>query len=92
MDKYHHITCSCTDYGHEMRAGFDTEPDYFSDLSISYHLDSRRPWYNRLWLAVKYLFNRSCPYGDIGEVLLTPTEVAKLRDFCNDYLEHRENE
>ena len=54
------------------------------ELILSIHLNPHRPWYNRIWRAITYIFGVRSKYGDFDEVLLDDRKkVRELGEFVN---------
>lgn len=58
----------------------------YPHMRVEAQLSHYMKWYERLWLAVKYVFGYQCKTGHWAETMLTGPEVEKLRDMCDEHL------
>ena len=76
------ITCSCSRLDHAVRFTFypmgPTDKEGF-EAYVDVSLDHERTWWGRLRTAFRYLFRRTCGYGDVSEILLHDHDLPKLR-------------
>lgn len=85
-----YIECDCTSAEHVVRIGVANWGDDYPCLVIETQLSHYTKWYERFWLAIKYVFGYKHNYGHWAETQLTGPEVKKLRDVCNEHLEEWE--
>lgn len=67
------IVCVCGSLEHQITI-LEEEPDY---LCLAVHL-SPKPFWNRVFGAVKHIFGYRCRYGDFEEILLDPDKALYL--------------
>ena len=85
-----YLECACTAPECTLRfMWYEDWPPDDPQIFLHYFLP-RGHWWERLWLAVRYLFNRFPPYGFFGEALLEDDKVERLSAFVDEYLEYRE--
>ena len=87
-----YLECICGGDEHRLvfsKAGVDSF-DPYTLLYVNHFLEEK-PFFQRLWLGVKYIFGYKCRYGHFQETLLPYQSVAKLKELCeqvlNDYKE-----
>lgn len=80
--------CGCSDIGHTIAFEFfDDEPDDLQlGLNVNFLYSPHRPWYKRVWDAVKYVFH-SISSIKYDSVILHPQDVRELHKFLGEYLE-----
>lgn len=76
------ITCSCSRLHHAVRFGFyqydPKDPGSF-EATIDVSLDYEQSWWGRLRTAARYLFRRTCGYGDVSEILIHDRDLPRIR-------------
>ena len=78
-DKIWLIECECHTLEHMIALRYDPE---YKELSINYQIKQYRNFFQRLWLAVKYLLNfKGQSHWD--ETLISPEAVAKIREWLD---------
>jgi hypothetical protein len=78
---FHRFECQCTSFDHNVR--FEVDPEV-GDISISVPLNHWRPWWQRLILAVKYVFAKTERYGHYDTVQLNPHDYPRIRALLDD--------
>ena len=77
--------CDCSDSDHTIQVWTDPE---FDEVIISTQLAPLHPWYKRIWVAVKYVFNpHGGGYSHWHDTILSVDSARKLRDQLNGFLE-----
>lgn len=76
LDGNHYIECECNSDEHVLRYTFDLEDKI---IYTSVFLRHWRPWYQRVWIAIKYIFGYKCKYGHFDCTSMGPDEVEQLR-------------
>lgn len=71
-DGFRYLECRCSTPEHTVRFAKDEDSMY-----ITFFL-SFGPWYERLFVATKYLFGYKCRYGHFDEIVLGRKEVENL--------------
>jgi hypothetical protein len=80
--------CDCHSTEHQMVVHYSE--DEYSDgtkhpmVYIHTHLN-KRPFWQRLKYAIKYIFGYQCMYGAFDEFIINPTDSKKLSEII-DYL------
>jgi hypothetical protein len=76
------ITCSCSRLHHAVRFTFypagPGEREAF-EAYIDVSLDHELSWWGRLKVALRYLFKRTCGYGDVSEILVKDGDLPRIR-------------
>jgi hypothetical protein len=70
-----YIECSCSDASHVVRISSDLED---KELVIEVQLQPIYGFFKRIWLAIKYVFGYSNPYGHWDCTLLNRFQVDEL--------------
>ena len=82
-----YLECDCTSFNHVVLVTYDPDGDFtdteaeqgFGDVYIETQLNTWRPWYSRLWLAIRYVFGfPTSPYGHYDETIVTIEDRRKL--------------
>ena len=60
-----------------------------SDLTIYVQLHQYHSFWARLKLAIKYLFNKSNPYGHWDTTLLNKDKALELKNFLDDFIKEK---
>jgi len=55
-----------------------------ADLFLTVFLDPA-PWYNRIWIGIKYIFGYKCKYGHFGEWIMHPRDITRLREMLEKF-------
>jgi hypothetical protein len=95
LSKRIYLECECTDFDHTVRVSLwdwnnytDTSKSQPPEMIVEYHLNNHENWYQRVWSAIKYVFNReSIVYHD---VMVDHKGVERLEKLCQDYRLARE--
>lgn len=77
-----YIECECHSPEHTLRYSLDHEDQV---IYVSVYLDQYHPWYERAWIAVKYLFGYKCRYGHFDCVLMGPEQVEQLKKVLQEF-------
>lgn len=83
----HYYDCSCHSSDHTLRftlheEHMGDEPALYSDVQLCQY----RPWYARIWPAIKYVFGYECRYGHWDCFLFEKETAIRMRDLLNRYL------
>lgn len=88
LDGSYFFECQCESDEHTLRFTLDKEyPE--PEIYVSIFLDQYHTWYERVWVAIKYIFGYKCKYGHFNTWSMKPEDATKLRDMCNDFLIRR---
>jgi len=71
------LICDCTSAEHQIILGY-FEPDDEPVVYLTVHL-SKKPFWERVKHAVKYIFGYKCTYGSFDETIIGPEHVEKLQ-------------
>lgn len=78
--------CSCSDIGHTIAAYWcDDELDW--GLTVEFLYSQYRPWYKRVWDAVKFVFFPMMYPMKYDSMMLHPKDAQELHKFLGEYLE-----
>lgn len=76
--------CSCHSMEHTVAFTMEHYPDEaIAELSLEVQLIQWKPWYRRVWPAVKYLFNIKASSGHWDSWLLHYNDVDRLAQMVN---------
>ena len=76
--EYHYIECDCTNDEHRIVI---TKFDDDGEIYVHYFLEQRKNIWERIKIAVKYIFGYKCKYGHFGETVLSKKEIERLKTF-----------
>jgi hypothetical protein len=68
------LVCACYSDEHTLRFTYDLETN---DFWTSVYLNPK-PWYKRVWVALKYVFGYQCKYGAWDCFLLNPQDADRM--------------
>lgn len=75
--KNFYIECGCRHVDHMIRIVADKKDEY-NPLYVEFRLNHVKPWYCRIWLAIKYIFGYQSSFGSYDCILLERKEAKKL--------------
>ena len=88
----HRFECECGTFDHNMRLEVDKET---GAIVLSIAMNNWRSLWQRIWLAVKFIFKSTERYGHYDTVELNQSDYNRLRylldeseKILNDYQEH----
>jgi hypothetical protein len=88
IDNITFLPCACGNASHHLIfIKFPEDREVYTYVMI----DSHYPWYKRIWLGIKYVFNMGCRYGLYDELLINRNNVHILQSVC-DSIYHFEKE
>lgn len=70
-----HFDCACFSCEHTMRLVYDPDD---GDLWAEIHLAQSRPWWRRMWPALRHVFGYRSKYGNWDCLLFRPEEAGRL--------------
>lgn len=73
-----YFECACKDPGHVLVFNYDPE---YGDLWASVHLNTMFSFYERIWVAIKYIFGYKCEDGCFGTWMMSNNEILKMQLF-----------
>lgn len=88
----HYFECACHSPEHRLVFTIDKE-EGFEQLYTEVFLHNYRPWYRRIWPALRYVFGYKCKYGHFDTFLMKNEDVPRFRKLIDEYyrLIDREN-
>jgi len=83
----HYCECACSSTDHTIKlclfgANKDDEPELYMEVQ----LPQRRSWYQRVWVAVKYIFGYQCRYGHWDTFSFDVESAKEMKDVLKNYL------
>lgn len=83
------FVCDCEDISHHFVITYCNDTDEPS-ITAQVKLNAWLPWYKRLWIAIKYVFAPGiCRFGEYDEVILKPSDAARLQNVVDRLKELR---
>lgn len=84
----HYIECGCCPYsGYTIRWSREKdEGKWDRDVYVSYHLDTNKHFFKRMWGGIKYIFGFRSIFGNFGSTELNITDIEKLIRFFQNAL------
>ena len=82
LDGNHYVECSCSNDEHTLRFTIDAEDEI---IYVSTFLNHWKPWYLRVFTAIKYIFGYKCMYGHFDNTLLRSEQVSQLKKVISEY-------
>jgi hypothetical protein len=79
------ILCECKTPEHQIIVHYTDEGDEnvsFPVCYLHYHLN-KRPFWERVKYAFKYIFGFQSRFGAFGEMILNPQDVDKIEKICH---------
>jgi hypothetical protein len=84
----HYVECECGDAEHVLRfVLIDADGDENAELYTETQLRVWRSFWQRIFVAVKYVFGAKSKYGAYDCTMLSKGEAERLRDFLKRYIE-----
>jgi len=84
LDGSEFFECKCDSDEHTVRFVLDKED---KEIYLSVYLNQYRWWYQRVWVAIKYVFGYKCLYGHWDVTMFKEKDTLRLRDMCNNMLD-----
>jgi len=83
LDGSYFFECAC--YSNEDILRFDLckEKEY-KEIYVSIFLDNG-PWWERLWLGLKYIFGYKCRYGHFNCWTMNEEDAQRLKKMVEDF-------
>lgn len=75
------LICDCHSTEHQMIVMYDSDESY-PIVYVHTHL-SKRPFWERIKYAVKYIFGYQSRYGAFDEFILDPNDAPKIQEIVN---------
>jgi len=67
--------CQCMSTEHLLKFHLDLKDGV---LCLNFHLANWKPWYIRIWVAIKYIFGYKSKYGDFDEFFFKDEDVKRI--------------
>ena len=91
--QFYECHCHSSDHVLWFENAIEPESPQFDAMLVGVQLAPLLPWYKRLWVAVKYVFNPHGNYSHWHETMLPPEEVERLHAQLDQFLlDHSMNE
>ena len=74
------ILCDCMSSEHQIMFTYNEDE---KEIYMSVHLFNYRSFFNRIWIALKYIFGYKCRFGHFDEVLLNSEDAEKFLKIYN---------
>lgn len=84
--KRHYFECGCKSEDHTLIIDTILDPE-FNEFNISHELRPYAPWYKRVLIALKYIFNNAKNTYFYDVTSLEIDEVKRLKQICQEYLD-----
>ena len=89
-----HLTCDCYSDEHTLRYILTTNTHEIQgqlltniELTTSVYLNQYRSLFQRIWVALKYIFNYRSRYGDFDCFMTSSVdEVKKIKRLCDEFI------
>lgn len=75
LDGTEHFECDCHSPEHTLRFTLDQE---YNEIYTEVFLNQYRPWWKRIWIAVKYVFGYKCMYGHFDCFMMQRADAGRL--------------
>ena len=76
-----YFECKCFSDEHHLKFQYDADE---KEVYVTTFLNDYRNFYQKLVVALKYLFGYKCKYGHWDVFLLKDTDVCELKKFLED--------
>jgi len=86
LDGSYFVECDCGSDEHTLRFTIDADEDI---IYTSVFLNQWRPWWKRVWIAIKYIFGYKCKYGHWDVTSMSYEQVEQLKKCLLKYYELR---
>jgi hypothetical protein len=78
--------CECEDISHNFAITIDKWHDrYPPELYVSIHLNQKFGFFKRVWIAAKYVFGKTMPYGNYADTMVRPEDTYRIQDAITKY-------
>jgi len=92
MKETHHVICECHSPDHVLQFSHMDDMDGDEICWTQVQLHQHRSFWQRLVVAVKYLFGYECRYGHWDCTVIDIKQGKLLRDYLNRAIEDKENQ
>jgi hypothetical protein len=84
LDGTEYFDCICHSPEHTLRFVLDLDTDD-PIIYTEIFLNQYRPWYKRIWVAIKYIFGYKCKYGHWDSWELKIEDAKRLAQMLISY-------
>jgi len=80
-----YFDCQCGSAEHTLRFSLETweDEDVSGEICVQVHLRQHYKWYQRIYMAIRYIFGYQSKYGMYDCTLLQQEEYARLRELLD---------
>ena len=75
--------CDCEDIEHQLVVSRDVDE---KELTLSIHLSQYQNFFQRIWVAIKYVFGKKSIYGAWDVIILNEKKMIKLKNLIEKEL------
>ena len=75
--------CDCEDIEHQLVVSRDVDE---KELTLSIHLSQYQNFFQRIWVAIKYVFGKKSIYGAWDVIILNEKKMIKLKNLIENEL------
>lgn len=77
---HNYIECECDSGEHVLRVTAESEQDEWGwpPLNVEVFLVHWRPWYKRVWVAIRYVFGYKSRFGHFDTICINREQAEKL--------------
>lgn len=68
--------CSCGSAEHQILTEYDEE---YNQLYVQVHLSNYKNIFQRIWVAIKYVFGYKCRYGEWDSIIIDSSNYHTLK-------------
>lgn len=87
------FNCDCGEAAHAIQVTYDNSDPDWHELYISMRLRIWRRWWQRIPIALRYLFGRdACPFGEYDSITFGVDEAKRLKSVVDAFLEAQQAE
>jgi len=84
LDGTYYFECACGSAEHTIRFTLDTQ-NMPPLISADIYLDHYIPWYNRIWVAIKYVFKLPPQNCHFDNWIMWDDDVTRLKNMCENF-------
>ena len=78
--------CDCHSLEHQYALWYDED---YNQVYMEPHLVSK-PWYKRIWTAIKYIFGHKSRYGDFDDTIIKIKDMPRIKEYLDKAMEEDE--
>ena len=75
--------CDCEDIEHQLVVSREVDE---KELTLSIHLSQYQNFFQRIWVAIKYVFGKKSIYGAWDVIILNEKKMIKLKNLIEKEL------